>query len=628
MSLVGPRPLILSEADQVIGRYRRRLRADAWDDRHVAGARTQRHTVRGHGQAGLPVRDQLVAQRRLQAAAADDRRRAPRQAVPTEPSPSTTQVARRLKDGRLELVDGAGAGPRAGHGGGARRGVGDQRGHRARDARGRPQEPDRQGARAARPGPAGDRPRPPRGRRPDARARAPAARGARPARLQRRGHRGRGRTRRRAASRPATASRSRARARANHAEVDIVPVAPVRAGAGRRLDATHAAFATLGAIAMHGFRRAEVAVGATVAVIGLGIIGQLAVRIALRRRLPRDRASTSTSTLVELARAAGAEAYVRSELDARAVARGQRRRDPARAPPRRRNDPVELAAKLARDRAAVVVVGDVGMDVPREPFYDKELDLRLSRSYGPGRYDPDYERWGIDYPIGYVRWTEQRNMQAFLDLVGARQDRRRPELITHRFAFDRGRAGVRRARRRAAAGRSRARVRSASRDGALACARAAPAARTARRRPNVAPRFGLDRRRQLRHRDDRAAPARARASSRRSSLRRRGCRPRAHGRGSASRRASADPDEVIAPRRRRPGRDRDPPRLPRAADRRGAARPARRSTSRSRSRSTPRASSCVRAALAESDAPLCVGFNRRYAPAAAELRDALGRAAD
>ena len=81
------------------------------------------------------------------------------------------------------------------------------------------------------------------------------------------------------------------------------------------------------------------------------------------------------------------------------------------------DDPVELAAQLARDRAPVVVVGDVGMDVPRAPFYEKELDLRLSRSYGPGRYDPDYELHGIDYPIGHVRWTEQRNMEAFLELV-------------------------------------------------------------------------------------------------------------------------------------------------------------------------------------------------------------------
>ena len=98
-------------------------------------------------------------------------------------------------------------------------------------------------------------------------------------------------------------------------------------------------------------------------------------------------------------------------------------------------DPIELAARLARDRAPVVVVGDVAMEVPRAPYYEKELDLRLSRSYGPGRYDPNYEVHGLDYPIGYVRWTEQRNMTAFLELVA--DGRVRPSsLITHRFAID------------------------------------------------------------------------------------------------------------------------------------------------------------------------------------------------
>src|SRR5262249_24717974 len=81
------------------------------------------------------------------------------------------------------------------------------------------------------------------------------------------------------------------------------------------------------------------------------------------------------------------------------------------------NEPIELAAELARDRARVVAVGLVGLDIPRNVFYAKELELRLSRSYGPGRYDPQYEENGVDYPIGYVRWTERRNMEAFLGLI-------------------------------------------------------------------------------------------------------------------------------------------------------------------------------------------------------------------
>ena len=78
--------------------------------------------------------------------------------------------------------------------------------------------------------------------------------------------------------------------------------------------------------------------------------------------------------------------------------------------------PVALAPELLRDRGRVVVVGDVGMDISRRDYYEKEIDLRLSRSYGPGRYDPAYEEQGHDYPLGYVRWTENRNMEAFLDL--------------------------------------------------------------------------------------------------------------------------------------------------------------------------------------------------------------------
>src|SRR5207244_1132624 len=81
------------------------------------------------------------------------------------------------------------------------------------------------------------------------------------------------------------------------------------------------------------------------------------------------------------------------------------------------DEPVGLAARLCRDRGRVVVVGDVGLRLERAPYYDKELDLRLSRSYGPGRYDRTYEERGIDYPIGYVRWTERRNLQAFVDMV-------------------------------------------------------------------------------------------------------------------------------------------------------------------------------------------------------------------
>jgi predicted dehydrogenase/threonine dehydrogenase-like Zn-dependent dehydrogenase len=216
---------------------------------------------------------------------------------------------------------------------------------------------------------------------------------------------------------------------AGHAEVDVVP-SLLCARVPEGVDAEEAAFATLGAIAINGFRRGEAEVGSTVAVVGLGLIGQLAVRVA-RAAGCRVLGVDPKPEPLELARRAGAEAMPRSELD-----EGSRWEGTADAvlvcAAARSNDPILLAARLARDRAPVVVVGDVAMELPRVPFYEKELDLRLARSYGPGRYDPSYELHGLDYPIGYVRWTEQRNMIAFLSLVA--EGKIRPsELITHRF---------------------------------------------------------------------------------------------------------------------------------------------------------------------------------------------------
>ena len=169
---------------------------------------------------------------------------------------------------------------------------------------------------------------------------------------------------------------------------------------------------------MHGFRRADVQVGSRVAVIGLGLVGQLAVRIALAAGC-RVLGVDLSQRFCDLAAEAGAEAALRGELDGDAAWAGRADAVLVCASAPGSDDPVRLAATLARDRAPVVIVGDVGLDVPRGPYYDKELDLRLSRSYGPGRYDPAYELHGHDYPIGYVRWTERRNMESFLDLVAA-----------------------------------------------------------------------------------------------------------------------------------------------------------------------------------------------------------------
>ncbi len=218
---------------------------------------------------------------------------------------------------------------------------------------------------------------------------------------------------------------------ASHSELNTVP-SLLCARVPKGVSAEEAAFATLGAIALNGFRRANVQVGSTVVVIGLGLIGQLTVRIAKAAGC-RVLGVDLSSRLVELARSAGADAIVRSDLE-----QGSRWENSADAAlvcaATKSNDPVLLASHLVRDRGTIVIVGDVRMDLPRAPFYEKELDLRLARSYGPGRYDPEYELHGHDYPIGQVRWTEQRNMEAFLGLV-AEQKLSPSELISHRVPF-------------------------------------------------------------------------------------------------------------------------------------------------------------------------------------------------
>lgn len=223
---------------------------------------------------------------------------------------------------------------------------------------------------------------------------------------------------------------------ANHAEFVAVPqnlCAKIPAG----LDGfEEAAFATLGAVALQGFRLSGAALGESVAVVGLGLLGQLAGGIA-RAAGARILGVDLDARRLEQARAGGFEAAVprAGAEEAAAAFTGGRGFDAvlvcADSPS---NDPIELAAALARDRAAVVAVGNVGLSVPRVEFYRKELSLRVSRSYGPGRYDPSYEEGGLDYPYAYVRWTEQRNLEEFLRLLACGAVRVSP-LITHRLPF-------------------------------------------------------------------------------------------------------------------------------------------------------------------------------------------------
>lgn len=221
---------------------------------------------------------------------------------------------------------------------------------------------------------------------------------------------------------------------ANHAELIWVP-ANLCARIPEGVSIDDAAFATIGAIALQGVRQAEAQLGETIAVIGLGLIGQLTVQL-LRAAGCSVVGIDVDPWKVELARQHSADlALLRSDdvVGQTAVLTQGRGADAVIiTAATSNNDPIVLAGEIARDRAHVVIVGAVPLDVPRSPYYEKELDLRLSRSYGPGRYDRGYEEKGLDYPVGYVRWTENRNMQAFLRALATKQvilD----TLITHRI---------------------------------------------------------------------------------------------------------------------------------------------------------------------------------------------------
>jgi predicted dehydrogenase len=224
---------------------------------------------------------------------------------------------------------------------------------------------------------------------------------------------------------------------ASHAEINFVPKnLCVRVPDEVPLDA--ACYTTVGAIALHGLRQSEASLGETVAVIGLGLIGQLVVQM-LRAGGCRVIGIDPDPDARALAERSGADAVADAE-QARALVtdltRGQGADSVIIAAATKSNEPVELAADVARDRARIVILGQVSMNLPRHSFYAKELELRLARSYGPGRYDPQYEEKGNDYPIGYVRWTERRNMEAFLRLMADGRVNVK-SLTTHRFSIDR-----------------------------------------------------------------------------------------------------------------------------------------------------------------------------------------------
>src|SRR4030095_4501136 len=198
------------------------------------------------------------------------------------------------------------------------------------------------------------------------------------------------------------------------------------------------AFGTLGAIALQGVRLAVPTLGDSVVVIGVGLVGQITVQL-LKANGCRVFGLDLDPSRVALAGDLGADGAAVSDENAQKTIDGWTRGRGADAvlitAATESNQPVELAAQISRVKGRVVVVGMTGLDIPRQPFYMRELSLTISMSYGPGRYDPEYEEHGRDYPFGYVRWTEKRNIESFLDLIAdGRVDV--DKLITHRFPIE------------------------------------------------------------------------------------------------------------------------------------------------------------------------------------------------
>ena len=212
-----------------------------------------------------------------------------------------------------------------------------------------------------------------------------------------------------------------------HAEYNWVPVnmcVPVPRG----VLPEHAAFSTVGAIAMHGVRRAEPQLGETACVIGLGLVGQLVVRLLVAAGIRvvgldviEDRCKRAEQVGASFCAAPTDEGMAAVQQALAEITGGRGADHVFLAAGGSSNGPVEAAVKLARDRARVVDIGKTRLDLPWNAYYDKELDVRFSRSYGPGRYDDRYELEGIDYPAGYVRWTERRNIECFLDLLAHKE---------------------------------------------------------------------------------------------------------------------------------------------------------------------------------------------------------------
>jgi predicted dehydrogenase/threonine dehydrogenase-like Zn-dependent dehydrogenase len=221
-----------------------------------------------------------------------------------------------------------------------------------------------------------------------------------------------------------------------HAEVVSVPV-NLCARVPDGVSDEDAAFTTLGAIALQGIRLLRPTLGEAIVVTGLGLIGQLTVQL-LRANGCRVLGIDPDPERLALARTAGADTVASLEDPLAAAYRFSRGRGVDGVlvtAATRSSEPMRQAAQMCRQRGRIVLVGVAGLELSRSDFYKKELSFQVSCSYGPGRYDPSYEEGGHDYPIGFVRWTEQRNFEAFLDLLAAGRVST-AGLVTHRFPLE------------------------------------------------------------------------------------------------------------------------------------------------------------------------------------------------
>ena len=222
---------------------------------------------------------------------------------------------------------------------------------------------------------------------------------------------------------------------ANHSEINYIPN-NLFLKIPENIDDIDASFVTVGAIALQGIRQAEPLLGEKIVVIGLGLIGQLTVQL-LKANGSRVLGVDIESDKLSLAKRLGADRICKANevIDtSKEFSNGYGVDKVIITASTSSNQPIIDAGEIARLKGRVVVVGLVGMNIPRNIYYKKELDVRLSMSYGPGRYDPDYEEKGIDYPYAYVRWTEQRNFEAFLNLISGSKITPK-ELITHKYDF-------------------------------------------------------------------------------------------------------------------------------------------------------------------------------------------------